>query len=193
MAKPDAGAQEHDDGHLAALDDYVTGVMDDSRALELEQALFAGAGGGGERDLALLFHDRLLQAATRALAAGTWDIGATRREVDALLASGRRIDYAELDQLMTGEVSVPSDAAVELVIVRLPVDLTGVDQVDFEITEPDGRPVKTIRDFRFDPADGALYAVCAASLAQTAFGRPDAITRIVGQRAGRREVLRVIG
>jgi hypothetical protein len=110
-----------------------------------------------------------------------------------LLASGRRIDYAELDQLMTGAVSLPSDAAVELVIVRLPVDLAGVDQVDFEISDPDGTPVKTIRDFRFDAADGALYAVCDAGLVRVVFGRPDAITRIVGQRAGRREVLRVIG
>jgi hypothetical protein len=193
MANPGVGDREGEGDDLAALDDYVTGVMDEARAVELEQALFAGLGGGGETDVALLFHDRLLRTATRALAAGTWDIGATRREVDALLASGRRIDYAELDQLMTGEISVPSDPAVELVIVRLPVDLVGVEQVDFEITEPDGRPVKTIRDFRFDAADGALYAVCDARLAQTAFGRPDAITRIVGQRAGRREVLRVIG
>ncbi|HEY0707924.1 MAG TPA: hypothetical protein VGG33_14060 [Polyangia bacterium] len=186
-------AASADGDALATVDDYVTGVMDEGRADEFEQALFAAAGGGAELDAALVFHDRLLRTATRALASGTWEIGATRREVDALLASGRRIDYAELDQLLAGEVSVPSDAAVELVIVRLPVDLTGVEQVDFEITEPGGRSVKTIRDFRFDAADGALYAVCAAGLARTAFARPDAITRIVGQRAGRRDVLRVIG
>ena len=190
MANPGADRDDGDD--LAAVDDYVTGVMDDARAAELEQALFAGAGGGGENDAALVFHDCLVRTAARALSAGTWEIGATRREVDALLASGRRIDYWELDQPQAGEGEAPSDPAVELVIVRLNVDLAGVEQVDFEISDLDGGAVKTIRDFRFDPADGALYAVCDAGLARVAFVRPNTITRIVGQRAGRREVLRVI-
>jgi len=184
---------------LLRLDDYVTGDMPETDAAAFEDELFAAvADADPSADLVAAtslaadaaFLDRLARWASdpneQAFANG-----ATRAQIDALLASGLPVHYVDLG---TGGSSFPFTAwkpGVKIVVARLGVDLRGWQDVDVEVATADGRPVKTFRDVHCAPEDGALYAVCHEPLARLAFARGRTISRIIGTRGGARETVAV--
>lgn len=182
---------------LLRLDDYVTGDMPESEAAAFEEDLFAAAAdadpsvdvfkaGGLAADAGFL--DRLARFASKPEELMAFRGGFTRADVDALRGSPLPVHYVDLG---AGGASVfPSwDPAVKFVAFRLGVDLRGWQDVDVEVTTADGTPVKTFRDVRCAPEDGALYGICHAPLAEIAFTRGRTISRVVGTRGGTRETV----
>ncbi|MBC7170793.1 MAG: hypothetical protein H5U40_00110 [Polyangiaceae bacterium] len=165
---------------LSAIDDYVSGHMDDVEAERLEEALFASA----DAD-AMLFLDRVARLGDFIVALGTLHPGITRREIDALAAAGRRVDLRDLGA--PGAYTFAPVGDVDIVVQRAAVGLFGVERVDIEIDLPNVGHVKTLRDVRVDPDDGAVYAACDATLARMAMTASErSIHRIVVERDGQR-------
>lgn len=170
---------------LDALDDYASGAMADDEARAFEEEMFATA----PDNEALKYLDRTVRTANKLLRRGGWSIGSTREDVDRLIAENPRVKYVDLGET-SGVKRIERWADdLEFVIVRLGVDLRGVASVDVEVEDPAIGPLKVFRDVNYDPKDLALYAICEAPLARLAWGRPRVITRIVGERDGRREKL----
>lgn len=173
-------------GRLARLDDYVSGHMDDAEAERFEETLFAEAAAHPDRDEDLLFLDRVSRFGHYLDSRNCFHIGATRSEVQALLATGRRIAYVDLGR---GDVpSIRYSRSAEQLIMRLEVGLEGLDSVDVEIHVPGHGHSKTMRDVHYDAHDGELYACCEMPLAVMA-AEVNAIWRIVGIEKGRRRTL----
>jgi len=184
---------------LLRLDDYASGDLPDAEASSFEDELFAAAAdreaaadvfarGGLAADAAFL--DRLTRMTPDPARQGVFAGGATRAQVDALLGSPLPVHYVDLGA--GGEhVFQPWKAGVKFVVARLAVDLRGWQDVDVEVTGSDGTSIKTFRDVRCAPEDGALYAVCHEPLARLAFARGRTISRIVATRAGARETVAV--
>ena len=183
---------------LLRLDDYVRGDMPDAEAARLEDDLFAAAadvdppaGMGASEGVAAdaAFFDRLVRMVIAANQAGMFASGATRAQIDALLASPLPVHYVDLG---TGgeKVFEPWDRdKVKVVVTRLAIDLRGWQDIDVEVTTADGTPVKTFRDVTCAPEDGALYAVCHERLARIAFSRGRSISRVIATRDGKRETV----
>jgi len=184
---------------LLRLDDYVGGDMPDAEAARLEDELFAAAAeadppagmrvnDGLASDATFL--ERLTRMAITAKEAGVFAGGVTRAQIDALLASPLPVHYVDLG---TGGEQVFAQwdrDTVKIVVARLAVDLRGWQDIDVEVTAPDGTPVKTFRDCICAPEDGALYAVCHEPLARLAFTH-HSVARIVATRDGKRETVAV--
>ena len=184
---------------LLRLDDYAAGDMPEAEAARFEEDLFAAAAdadppAGMRVDDRLAseaaFVDRLVRMAIDANASGVFAGGATRAQIDALLASGLPVHYVDLGTGGDKVFDAWDPAKVKVVIARLAVDLRGWQDVEVEVTAPDGKPVKTFRDVVCAPEDGALYAVCHEPLARLAFTHRS-IARIVASRDGRRETVAV--
>jgi hypothetical protein len=186
---------------LLRLDDYAAGDMPDAEAARLEEELFAAAAdadppAGMRRDASdglasdAAFVARLVRMAIDANASGVFAGGATRAQIDALLASGLPVHYVDLGAAGEKVFAAWDPATVKVVVARLAVDLRGWTDIEVEVTAPDGRPVKTFRDVTCAPEDGALYAVCHEPLARLAFTK-HSVARIVAARDGRRETVAV--
>jgi hypothetical protein len=164
---------------LSALDDYVSGHMPDDEADAFEAALFDAAGEDGDS----AFLAELARVAALLVAHGTWESGATRAQVDAMLARG---DVALIDLDVPGEREVPRSAAQ--VVFKVSVPLHDVDRLDIEFEVPGHGVFKTLRDLAFDRADGAIFIVCEAALNE-ASARVRAISRLIAYRGGERVAL----
>jgi len=169
---------------LALLDDYTSGAMPDSEAESFEEALFARVAHGhaSEAD----FADTLRHAAEWIARRGTFNVGNTRAEIDALLASGFKVEYRDF-----GDASVPVDIPplrpdTEIFVYRVGIDLRGYDGADVVIETPSGEPIKTFRDIRFDPTDGELFGVCEAPLAEIGFRSGPARWKLIARRGAER-------
>lgn len=171
---------------LAELDDYTSGVMSDAEAEAFEAGLFARA--AHEEAPEADFLERLRRAAGWIASRGSFSVGTTRAQIDALLAGNLRTLFLDLGD--GGSVDIPPlPPDLELFTYRLGVDLRGHELVDVVVETPDGQEVKTFRDVRPDPSDGALYGVCEAQLAEISFRRGIVISKIMaGQGAERRLV-----
>ena len=184
---------------LLRLDDYATGDMPEAEATRLEEELFAAAADadpppamkadeGMPSDASFLA--RLMPLASEVAASGAFAGGATRAQIDALLASGLPVHYVDLGPGGEKVFDAWDPAKVKVVVARLAVDLRGWQEIEVAVTAPDGRPVKTFRDVTCAPEDGALYAVCHEPLARIAFTRRSVAT-VVAVRDGRRETVAV--
>jgi len=171
---------------LAQLDDYLSGRMSDAERDRFEDRLFE-LGGALEAEVAFL--DRLLRFTQHIVELGTLHPGLTRAEVDSLLAAGRRVDVRELGA--PGRLMVePLAEGTEVVVQRADLRLFDVTAVDLEIVLPELGHVKTLRDLKVDPHDGAVYACCDAALFRMAMEQsPRTIFRVVALREGRREAI----
>ena len=151
---------------LARLDDYVRGHHDEQFARDYEQELFSRAlrGQAPELDFRAALNATLRTMQTR----GTLDLWLTQREVAQVRASNLRTFLYEYDPANPTLPEIPPDT--DLLITRIPVDLSGVQSLEAEIVGDDGRSLKRMPDVRFDPEDGAIYACCEADLARTAAG-----------------------
>ena len=171
--------------HLDELDDYASGAMSDEDARAFEEEIFATA----PSNEALQFLDRTVRTASTLFRRGGWSIGSTRAEVDHLLATNPRAKFVDLGESSGIKSLEPWGTGYEYIAFRLGVDLRGCTSVDVEVEDPAIGPLKVFRDVNYDPNDLALYAVCEEPLARLAWGRARVITRIIGDRAGRRETL----
>lgn len=172
-----------DGTELARLDRYLAGELSDEEAERVEEELFAD----GELAEAAAFLDRVTESGARLAAGGTFDPSATGREVDALMQSGRRCFFFEFTaEQREWVIQLPRWA--EIFVYKFAFDTRGWDRFDLEMAIPGQGTVKTMPDLRFDPADGALYGVCEAELAQASY-QHRVRTRLIGHRGGERHVI----
>ncbi len=173
----------------ARLDDYVRGVVDDEHAGGFEDELFERALAGAAPELAFRSG---LQTTLKAMdARGTLTPWITARDVARVRASGLRTVYFELDLVNPVAPEIPP--GTDLLITRVPLDLTGLRELAVEVLASDGRVLKSMPDVTFDPADNAIYACCEAELASTA-AAANRSTRFWGtDDSGRRLLLELAG
>jgi hypothetical protein len=169
--------------HLVELDDYASGRMSNEDAAAFEERLFAAP-----EDEDVRFFDRTHRLMEWLASLGGLTGGATARDVEALRAQGLRVHVVELGS--GGNVDVePWGEDVQIVVFHNTLDLSGYEDVEVEVQNPDGTPIKTFRSVQCDPDSGNIYAVCAAPLAKMAYGDKRRISRITGVRGGSRETI----
>lgn len=169
----------------ARLDDYVRGALDDDAAADYEADLFERALAGQAPEAAFRTH---LGAALRTMAArGTLELWLTESGVEELRARpDLNVFVFELDVARPHMPEVPP--GTDLMITRVPVDLTGVRRIEADIVTPDGRLLKQMLDVTFNRDDGALFACCEMDLARIA-GAAKTITRLYAVEEGSRRLM----
>lgn len=170
------------DDRLDRLDDYVRGQKrDDDEAYE--EDLFARALEGDAKEL-VAFDS--LTASLRDLARrGTLPNFATATEVERLRQDlGTHAVFVEPE---TATQSISKDA--KLLIIKVPLDLTGIDRVDVENVVEGVGVVKTMPDVVFEKGATALYLCCEMALATRAGAVGPIVTRFWGYRDGERRLL----
>jgi hypothetical protein len=173
--------------NLARLDDYTSGLLSDDEESALEEEMFASPD-----DANLRFFDRahrLLEwLASRAGLAS----GVTANDIEALVARGVRVHSIEYGGERGSKVTIePWASEVEVVVFHNTSDLREWQDIEIEVENLDGTHVKTFRGVRPDPTSGNVYGICAAPLAQMAYGDRPRVTRFTGVRGGKREVIAV--
>lgn len=172
---------------LELLDDYASGHMSDEGAAAFEEAMFTAP---EEEDLRFFDRAHLLMGWLASIGALTG--GATAQDIEALRAKGLRVHVVELAGGGGGTVEVePWGEDVQVVVFHTTTDLRGFEEVEVEVQNPDGAPIKTFRGVQCDPTNGNIYAVCAPPLAMMAYGKKRRISRITGVRDGKRETIAV--
>ncbi len=74
-------------------------------------------------------------------------------------------------------------------VYRVAIDLRGYQDIDVELVTPEGIHRKWFRDCPMDPSDGALYGLCEAPLAASAFRAEPLIGRVQASRDGKRQLV----
>ena len=171
------------------LDDYVRGAVDDALAHDYEEDLFARSLAGEAPELA--FRVELGATLREMEARGTLELWLTVRDVERIRASGLRVVLFELDMENLTMPEIPP--GTDLLIGRVPLDLTGVRSLEIEVLSRDGHVLKRMPDVLFDPADGGIFACCEADLARLA-ANADRTSRFWAvEDSGRRLLLEVLG
>jgi hypothetical protein len=171
----------------ARLDDYVRGTLDDEAAAGFEEDLFERALSGAALEVTFRAH---LESALRTMdERGTIDVWLTAAGVERLRARPElRVSVYELDVERPVLPVIPP--GTDLLVTRIPVDLTGVRRLEAEVIAADGRLLKCMPDITFDVADGAVFACCEVELARIASGAQETVTRVYSiEEGGRRLVL----
>jgi hypothetical protein len=170
------------DERLERLDDYVRGEKrDDDDAFEAD--LFARALDGTASELVVL--DSMAASLRGHAARGTLPNFTTAEQAEKLrVALGSRLSY--IDQ-SANQWDISPNA--ELLIIRVPVDLSDVDRVDVESIVVGVGTVKTMPDVLFEKGGDALYLCCEPSLADRANTVGPVITRYWGHKAGEKRLL----
>jgi hypothetical protein len=161
------------------LDAYVTGELAGAAADAFEDEMFAQP---DNPDLTIL--DRIAYHGAQLVEHGTWDIGATRDQVDRLIAAGHIVQVSEIGPPGRHELLIRHDA--EFVVTVLPIETTAHALVDVELTLVAHDVTKTIKDVRVQP-DGKLYGLCERPLAELAFGN-DTIVRVRENHGARTQI-----
>jgi hypothetical protein len=171
---------------LESLDDYLSGAMPDETASGFEDELFAASaeGSASEAD----FVDRVAEIGRFLVSRSGMAMGTSRKRVDELLASDLKVHYFDAGPPGPPVVIPAWGDDIDVVITRIGLDTRGYEHVDVEITGPDGKPLKTIRDVE-GAEDGAFYAACEEPLARLAFALGPTVSRITGMRDGKRELI----
>lgn len=165
---------------LEHLDDYVTGSMSDDDAAIFEEELFASSARGEATEARWFERFALL---IEWVAKGDFLIrGATAEDVDALAKGGAKVLLITLDP----DAPLPYEKRtdIDIVVTRVPIDVRDYESVEATIENPDGRVLHTFRDCMGDPSTGNLYAICAAPLANMAWGGGPRVGRITGVKRG---------
>jgi hypothetical protein len=161
------------------IDAYVTGELTGEAADAFEDSMFAEP---DHPDLAVL--DRIARHGAVLVAHGTWDMGATREQIDKLVADGHSVQIVDIGPPGTGEIAIGRSA--EFIVTILPIGTTAHALVDVDITLVAYGVTKTIKDARVQP-DGKLYGLCERPLAELAFGN-DAIVRVRENHGARTQI-----
>lgn len=183
-------AIEDDGVDTARLDDYVRGVGEEDQAQAYEEDLFARAVLGAAPELT--FRASLATTLVQMNARGSLDIWCTTRQVEELCAAGRvKAVVFDFNPEQPAMPDIPP--GTELLITRIPLDLTGVRALDAEVLSLDGHLLKRMPDINFNPEDGCVYACCEAELARLA-DTQQTITRVwVTDDGGRRVLMELAG
>jgi hypothetical protein len=171
------------------LDDYMMGVMSDVDAAAFEERLFSAAASGRADEAA--FVDKAIRIGQYLDPRGGWDIGSSKARVDALVASGLKVQIIDPEPSAPGQplrlAPVADDAQIVVTVLRL--DGRGYDSLEVLIAKPDGTELKTFRDVSCDPETGYLYAVCEAPLARISMQQRHLVSTLIGTRQGERHTL----
>ena len=168
---------------LTELDDYLSGFMPDETAAGFEDGIFAAAAAGEASPLGLV--DHIGQFGRYLSGRVGLAMGSSRAQVDRIRASGLKVEYTELAPGVPVRGPRIADDT-EIVISRVDIDLRGYTDIEVNVERPDGTLLKTFRDVECAPEDGALYAVCEATLARMAQS-VHTVARISATRDGKRE------
>jgi hypothetical protein len=171
------------------LDDYVRGAADDALAHDYEEDLFARALAGEAPELA--FRVELGATLREMEARGALELWITARDVERIRASGLRVVLFELDLENPTVPEIPP--GTDLLIARVPLDLTGVQSLEIEVLSSDGHVLKRMPDLQFDPADGGIFACCEADLARLAANANRTSRFWAVADSGRRLLLELLG
>lgn len=173
---------------LDALDDYVSGAMDDDEAERFEAALFDSAVQEGAASAAAWL-DRFRRSAVDLAARGTFDITYTLAEAQALIAS------SPLDILVIDAGAPPTTRETlerlehhDLALFSFPVDLSGVAHVDLELGTVDHPCVVVLPDVKVDRDENRVLLCCEGELARRSLQQPF-VTTVVAVEGQNRRVL----
>jgi len=169
---------------LARLDDYVRGHTHDAQVDDYEQDLFARALADEAPELA--FRGDMCRTLREMAPRGTLQLWLTARDVEHMLGSGLRIRRYELD--LANPQSPDLAGEFDILITKVPFDLTGIRRLDAEVFSASGQSLKRMPEIAFDPSDGAVFACCEAELARVA-GTTDTVTRVYAVDDSGRRVL----
>ena len=159
------------DRALALLDDYLRNADADVDAYE--EDLFGRALSGEAPELTFL--EGMRRTLREMDQRGTMDLWLTSREVERMSERGLRVRRFELD---TAHPTMPDlTGDFDILITRVPVELSGVRRLDAEVLTPAGDLVKVMPDISFEPSDAAVFACCEADLARVAAG-VQSVTRL---------------
>lgn len=136
--------------------DYTLSDLDDAAAMVMEEHLFhcAWCAARAER------LERVVDGLRR------WASGPPLIATPAIIARHappERVQVVEIGPFETRAVPVRDD--VDFVVVKVAIDLEGVERVDVVASGPDGEPFAEIVDAPFDTASGAIFATCSRDLA----------------------------
>lgn len=152
--------------------DYVLADLDDAAASSVEEHLFHCPSCTTRAERLERIVDGL----------GRWASGPPLIATPAILArhaSPERIQTVEIGAFETRAFAIRED--VDFVVVKVAIDLDGVERVDVVASGPDGEPFAEIVAAPFDPASGAIFATCSRDLAAS---NPLFRLRIRGSRLG---------
>jgi len=172
------------DDALARLDDYLRRFQGDDAVADYEEDLFARAFEHAAPELQCRagIRDALRELSAR----GTIDVWLTAAEVARMQAGELRVLTVELDLANPDVSSMAGD--YDVIITKVPLDLTGIRRLDAEVLSPTGERLKLMPDIRFEPNDNAVFACCEAELARTAAAFKT-VTRLWAVRDEGRQVL----
>lgn len=166
----------------ARLDEYVRGEGSEESAAAYEDELFARALAGDAPELSFRHG---LEVAFRSMEArGTTELWMTAKQVEEMRAKGTRVAFVEFDPAK-GEVA-PFPEDTEILVTRIPVDLTGVERLDIEILSPDEVLLKAMPEVSFDPSDQAIFACCEIDLARVSIASRAIARAFSVEKSGRR-------
>ncbi len=158
-----------DDGTLV---DYALADLDDQAAAAFEEHLFECAA-------CTVRAERLLRVVD---ALRKWASGPPLIATPAIIArhvAPERVQTFEIGPFETRAFPIRED--IDLVVVKVLVDLEGVERVDVVASGPDGVPFAEVFDAPFDPTTGAIFATCSREIASA---NPKFQLRIRGSRRG---------
>jgi hypothetical protein len=165
---------------LRDLDAYLSGELDDDAAAVLEDAMF-----DAPADTDLAFVDLVARGGRALVAHGTFDIGTTRSQLDALMAKGLTIQLVDAGP-PGGDRTFEIRKAIDLLATRLPIGRTDLERVDVEVFVVNYNASKTIKDVLVDRTEGAIYGLCERALVDISNKAGPTITRVretTGDRA----------
>jgi hypothetical protein len=168
----------------ARLDEYLRTADSEESAAAYEEDLFARALAGDAPELSFR---RGLEVAFRSMEArGTTELWMTGKQVDEMRAKGTRVAFVEFDPAKGEVAAIPE--GTEILVTRVPLDLSGVERLDIEIRSPDEVLLKAMPEVSFDPKDQAIYACCEIELARASIAS-GAIARAFSIENGRKRLL----
>lgn len=158
---------------LEQLDDYLRGHMPDEQVEAYEDDLFARALHAEAPELG--FRASLGNTLRVMSVRGTLDMWITERDIAGLEAKGLRVRRYDVD---VEHFALPDlNGEFDILVTRVPFDLTGIRRLDAEVFSLSGHQLKRMPDITFDPADGAVFACCEAELARAASAM-NTVTRV---------------
>lgn len=162
------------------LDDYVTGTMPDAEADDFEAELFAAAAKGEDEDAR--WFERFLLMMGEFCKDDFLIRGATAEDVAKLSQAGAKVHMVDFS--IDEPLAFEERHDVDIIVSHLPLDVREYDTVEVVIERPSGEVLHTFRDCLGDPKTGHLYAICAAPLANMAWGGGPRVARVTGVKRG---------
>ncbi|HEU4734865.1 MAG TPA: hypothetical protein VFT22_43535 [Kofleriaceae bacterium] len=164
---------------------YLGGELDSASDAAFEEAMFEAP-----EDPELAFVDRLARVGSYLVARNTFHAGLRRDELDALLASGRRVQVMDFGD--GGRTPVRMDDDAELIVMRMGLpDAAGElgELVDVEMSVPALGIVKRVKDVRVSVGERVIWGICERPLFEAAYALGHHVSRVIVCRDGTEHVV----